>query len=130
MAETISLDLSRKVDHQQHSHNVADSFDSILVIFQVGYMQRPSADFVTAMESIQSALARLDKEVRMIRHWGGDVTIKPMRETPINPVINEAMAEGFRAAAAQAYPEMKVGMSGRTTVGDLAGYFVRMNPKI
>lgn len=123
-----SMDLTRTVDHQQHEYNTSRG-DGVIVLFKVGYYERPSAEHQQAQQRVMDALGRLHKELAMMRAWDGAVSVHSMTERLVNPEITPAMIESFVAAAVQAYPEMKLGDQWQNSSHGVRGYSVFMQPK-
>lgn len=123
-----SFDLSRAVDHHQFSHNTSRA-DGVIVVFRVSYYERPSSEHYEAQERVLRAIAGLRHELAMMGAWGGGVSVRSMEAKQVNPEITPAMIEGYLAAAAQAYPEMRLTDHWKNMLHGEHGYSVLMCPK-
>ncbi|WBF05190.1 hypothetical protein [Burkholderia phage CSP3] len=117
----------RKVDHPAFEHTMTRGNGNIIACFRVGRVVRPTAEANAAAERIRAALASITPEdLALFRAWNGNVVMYPMCTQIENPETTDEMREEFRAAAAAAFPELRVRNSWDNNMHGIDGFSVEL----
>jgi hypothetical protein len=120
--------MSKPVNHPQYVNTIGLG-EQIIVCFEVGYYAKPPKEAVEADARIREVIESLAKELAIVGEWHGNLCYYSMVSKPVNPEITDEMREEFKAAAAAAYPEMRVIGGWDNANGGLMGFSVKMTKK-
>ncbi|WP_186056530.1 hypothetical protein [Burkholderia gladioli] len=118
------------VDHPLYYGTLDMPNGRIIVAFTVGRRVYPTPEAKSAEKRIRAAIAKIDPaDLELFRKWQGGLVIHGMLSTTHNPEITDEMVEGFRAAAAAAYPDYSIADGWKNAMHDIDGYSVSMVPR-